>query len=205
MVTSRRMGTDKQQRESEGPLLTDKALSCVRHNGQRVRDEVTASLPPTLRAVAWQQFQQMPIARWACLLLSLLEPQGDIGLYRRRSRRPAISGLFDDIPLLAERDKAKEIYAELCGRHSQRLDSCGWLRPVLAGRARRLATHPEAHGSAWGRQMRRIKGGKHTQRRYREQGWHPLPSVRKAWGLSKDRPHYDTPNPPPRLPSDSKL
>jgi hypothetical protein len=144
-----------------------------------------------LRPVAWKQFKQMPMARCACVLLSLLEPQDDAGLYRRRSRRPASSGLFDDIPLLAERDKAKEIYAELCGRHSQRLDSCRWLRPVLAGRARRLATHPEAHGFAWGRQMRRIKGGKHTQQRYREQGWHPLASVREAWGLSGDRPHHD--------------
>jgi hypothetical protein len=182
------MGTDKQQRESEGPLLTDKALSCVRHNGQLVRDEVAADLPPKQCSAVWQQFKQMPIARWACLLLSLLEPQDDAGLYRRRSHRPASSGLFDDIPLLSERDKAKEIYAELCGRQSQRLDSCRWLRPVLAGRARRMATHPEAHGSAWGRQMRRKKAGKHAQLRYREQGWHPLPSVRKAWGLSEDRP-----------------
>jgi hypothetical protein len=182
------MRTDKQQRESEGPLLTEKAWNRVRHNGQLVRDETTACLPPMLRAVAWRQFQQMPIARWACLLQSLLEPQDDAGLYRRRSRRPASSGLFDDIPLLSERDKAKEIYAELCERHSQRLDSCRWLRPVLAGRARWLATHPEAHGSEQGRRMRRIKGGIHVQRRYRERGWHPLPSVRKAWGLSEDRP-----------------
>lgn len=199
------MGADKQQRESEGPLLTEKVLSGVRHNGQLVRDEVTASLPPMLRAVAWHQFQQMPIARWACLLLSLLEPPDDAGLYRRRSRRStASSGSFDDIPLLAERDKAKEVYAELCGRHSQRLDSCRWLRPVLAGRARWLATHPEAHGSAWGRQMRRQKGGKHTQQRYREQGWHPLPSVRKAWGLSATRP-VGIPKPTSSLLSESKL
>jgi hypothetical protein len=177
------MGTDNQQRESEGPLLAEKALSCVRHNGQLVRDEVTGGLPPMLRAVAWQQFQQMPIARWACLLLSLLEPQDDAGLYRRRSRRPASSGLFEDILSIADRDRAEEIYTKLCERHSKRLTACRWLRPVLAGRARRLATHPEACGSAWGRQMLRKKGGKHAQLRYREQGWHPLPSVRKAWGL----------------------
>jgi len=199
------MGTDKQQRESEGPLLTEKVLSCVRHNGRLVRDEVTACLPPMLRAVAWQQLQQMPIARWACVLLSLLEPQDDAGLYRRRSRRPAGSGLFDDIPLLADRERAEKVYTKLCERHSQRLDSCRWLRPVLAGRARRLATHPEAHGSAWGRQMRRIKGGKHTQQRYREQGWHPLPSVRKAWGLSEDRPALGIARPPSDLLSNSKL
>ena len=30
--------------------------------------------------------------------------------------------------------------------------------------------------------------GIHVQRRYREQGWHPLASVRKAWGLTSDRP-----------------
>jgi len=182
------MGTDKQQRESEGPLLTEKALSCVRHNGQLVRDEITGGLPPMLRAVAWQQFQQMPIARWACLLLSLLEPPDNAGLYRRRSRRPASSGLFDDIPSLAQREKAEKIYAKLCERHSQRLSSCPWLLPILAGRARDLAVRPEAHGSEQGRRMRRIKGGIHVQQRYREQGWHPLASVRKAWGLTSDHP-----------------
>jgi hypothetical protein len=182
------MGTDKQQRESEGPLLTEKALSCVRHKGHLVRDEVTGGLPPMLRPVAWQQFQQMPIVRWACLLLSLLEPQDDAGLYRRRSGRPASSGLFDDIPSLAQREKAEKIHAKLCERHSQRLSSCPWLLPILAGRARDLAVRPEAHGSEQGRRMRRIKGGIHVQQRYREQGWHPLASVRKAWGLIANRP-----------------
>jgi hypothetical protein len=160
-----------------------------------------------LRAVAWQQFQQMPIARCACWLLSFLEPPDDAGLYPRRSRRPASSGLFDDIPSLAHRQRAEKIYARLRERHSQRLAACRWLRPVLAGRARWLATHPDAHGSAWGRQMRRQKGGKHVQRRYQDEGWHPLPSVRKAWGLSGDRPHHDRdcPNPPPGGLSDSKL
>jgi hypothetical protein len=199
------MGTDKQQRASGGPVLDDKAFSRVRHNGQRVRDEVTVDLPPILCSAVWQWFKQMPMAQCACFLLSVLEPAQSSGLYRRNARRLAGVGLFDDIPSLAERDKAKEIYAELCERHSQRLDSSRWLRPVLAGRARWLATHPDADGSAWGRQMLRKKGGKHAQLRYREQGWHPLASVRKAWGLSGDRPHHDSPTPTPRLPSDSKL
>ena len=123
------------------------------------------------------------MAQCACFLLSVLEPEAPAGLYRRNARRPADVGLFDDIPLLAERERAEKIYARLCGRHSQRLSSCPWLLPILAGRARDLAVRPEAHGSEQGRRMRRIKGGKHTQQRYREQGWHPLPSVRKAWGL----------------------
>jgi hypothetical protein len=173
------MGTDKQQRASGGPVLTEKAWNCVRYNGQRVRDEVTADLPPVLRSAVWQQFKQMPIARSACLLLSLLEPQDDAGLYRRRSRT-ASSGLFDDILSVAQREKAEKIYAKLCERHAQRLSSCPWLLPILAGRARDLAVRPEAHGSEHGRRMRRIKGGIHVQQRYREQGWHPLASVRKA-------------------------
>ena len=92
-------------------------------------------------------FQQMPIARCACWLLSLLEPQDDAGLYRRRSRRPAGSGLFDDIPSQDNRERAEKIYSRLCARHSERLATCPWLRPIVAGRARWLATHPEAHGS----------------------------------------------------------
>src|SRR5215831_4655355 len=181
---TRRMSTHKRQREVRDPFLTDAALGRVCHDGKLVRDEVTADLPPMLRSTAWKDFKQMPMAQCACLLLSGLEPEESSGLYRRSTRRPTGSGLFEDITSLAERDKAQEIYAKLCERHSQRLDSCRWLRPVLAGRARWLATHPEAHGSAWGRQMRRKKAGKHTQRHYRQQRTHPLPSVRKAWGLT---------------------
>jgi len=96
--------------------------------------------------------------------------------------------LFDDIPLLAQRDRAKRIYAELCDRHAERLATNPWLRPILAGRARWLATHPDSRGSAWGREMRRRKGGKRVQLRYRKEGWHPLASVRKAWGLAAERP-----------------
>ena len=183
MVT-RRMSTHKRQREVRDPFLTDAALGRVCHDGKLVRGEVTADLPPMLRSTVWQQFKQTPTAQYACFLLSGLEPAQSSGLYRRSTRRPAGANLFDDMPSCAERDKAQEIYAKLCERHSQRLDSCRWLRPVLAGRARWLATHPEAHGSAWGRQMRRKKAGKHTQRHYRQQGKHPLPSVRKAWGLT---------------------
>jgi len=177
------------QPEPGAPLLTKKAWNRLRHNGKLVRDEVTGRLPPAMRSIAWQQFQQMPMARWACSLMLLLEPQqaGD-GLYKRRTRRPADAGLFDDIPSLSQRLKAERIYAELCERHAERLPSSPWLLPILAGRARDLALRPDAHGSERGRRMRRIKGGLHVQRRYREQGWHPLPSVRKAWGLTGDRP-----------------
>jgi len=172
--------------------LTKKSWNRVLRAGRRLRDEVTGDLPPMLRRAAWQQFQEIALARAACRLMQLLEPQPpDSGLYRRRARRSADAGLFDDIPSLDQRERAKKIYAELCERHSDRLPSCPWLRPVLAGRARWSATHPDARGSAWGRRMRRRKGGKHVQRRYREQGWHPLASVRKAWGLSAKRPPND--------------
>jgi hypothetical protein len=196
----RRTSTDSAQIEPSGPVLTEKAWDRVRHNGERVRDEVTGGLPPELRPAVWRHFREMPMARCACQLLSLLEPQHNTrnaGLYGRRSRRPTCAGLFDDIPSLSDRDTAEKIYAELCERHAHRLDSCRWLRPVLAGRARRLAKHSEALGSAWGRQMRRKKAGKHTQQRYREQGWHPLASVRKARELHSEL-H-------PRLQTESKL
>ena len=179
--------------ESGAPLLTKKAWKRLRHNGKLVRDMVTSNLPPALRPLVWQQFQQIPMAHWACSLIQLLEPQpADAGLYRRRARRPAGANPFDDIPSLSQRLKAEVIYAELRDRHAERLPSCPWLLPILVGRARDLALRPDAHGSEHGRKMRRIKGGKHTQQRYRKQGWHPLASVRKAWGLTSDRPNRDT-------------
>jgi hypothetical protein len=188
-MAGRGMSNDSEQPESDGSVLSRKVWNRARHNGQLVRDEVTGALPPMLRPVAWERFRQMPMARYACLLLSLLESREDAGLYRRRSRRPAGAGPFDDIPSLADRDRAERIFAKLCERHAERLPSRPWLRPILAGRARSLATHPDAHGSAWGRKMRRKKAGRHTQRRYREQGWHPLASSRQARGLPADRAH----------------
>jgi len=103
---------------------------------------------------------------------------------RRRARRPAGAGVFDDIPSLSQRFKAERIHAELCDRQGERLPSCPWLLPILAGGARDQALRSEAHGSERGPRMRRIKGGKHVQRRYREQGWPPLASVCKALGLA---------------------
>jgi hypothetical protein len=172
----------------DGPVLTKKMWNRLRYNGKLVRDEVTSHLPPMLRSLAWQEFQQMPMARWACSLMLLLEPPELPCLYRRRIRRPSNSGVFDDIPSITLRRTAEKIYVELRDRHAERLTSCPWLLPILAGRARDLTLRPEAHGSERGRRMRRIKGGRHTQRRYREQGWHPLASVRKAWGLTGDGP-----------------
>lgn len=177
------------QPEPGGTVLTEKVWNRLRHDGRLVRDEVTGDLPPMVRSLAWQQFQQMPMARWACSLMLLIEPQkANAGLYRRRTRRPAGAGLFDDIPSPTQRAKAEKVYAKLCERHAEGLPSRPWLLPILAGRARALAIHPDAHGSEHGRKMRRIKGGIHVQRRYREQGWHPLASVRKAWGLAGERP-----------------
>jgi len=61
MVT-RRMSTDKRQREVRDPFLTDAALGRVCHDGKRVRDEVTANLPPMLSSVAWQEFKQANVS-----------------------------------------------------------------------------------------------------------------------------------------------
>ena len=185
-MKSSRMPT-RAQPKLGAPVLTEKIWNRLRHNGKLVRDEVTSHLPPMLRSLAWQEFQQLPMARWACSLMLLLEPPQSRGLYRR-TRRPANAGVFDDIPSLTQRVTAEKIYAELCDRHAERLTSCPWLLPILAGRAHDLTLRPEAHGSERGRRMRRIKGGKHAQRRYRELGWHPLASVRKAWGLTAERP-----------------
>jgi hypothetical protein len=186
-MSSRAPSEDRASQAGPNSPVTEKVWNRLRHGGRLVRDEVTADLPPVLRPLAWQQFKELPMAQRACQLMMLLEPREAAGLYRRRTRRPAGADLFDDIPQPAERDTAKKVYAKLCERHSERLISCPWLRPVLAGRARWMATHP-AHGTAWGRQMRRRKGGKHTQQRYREEGRHPLPAVRNSWGLPEEEP-----------------
>jgi hypothetical protein len=185
-------GRRKPTRAEPGdPVLTEKVWNRLRHGDRLVRDEVIGELPPILAPLAWQQFQQLPMAQCASRLLALLEPPPASLYLRRPSRRG--SGPFDDISSPIERGRAERIYAELRERHSSRLASCPWLLPILAGRARDLALRPDAHGSGRGRRMRRIKGGKHVQRRYREQGWHPLPSVRKAWGLTGDPPRSGAP------------
>jgi hypothetical protein len=44
-----------------------------------------------LRPLAWQPFQQMPMARWACSLMLLVEPQqAGAGICRRHTRRRAL-------------------------------------------------------------------------------------------------------------------
>ena len=114
---------------------------------------------------------------------------------RKRARRPKGSALFDDLPPV-ERAEAQATFKALCHEWSWRVRNgearsaspSSWRRPLLAGAARRLARNPSQRSSEWGKRMRRIKGGKHTQAHYREQGWHPLASVRKAWGLPADRP-----------------
>src|ERR1700756_2585271 len=94
--------TTRAQTKLDGSVLTEKVWNRLRHNGKLVRDEVTSHLPPMLRSLAWQEFQQMPMARWACSLMLLLEPPRPSGLYRR-VRRPANAGVFDDIPSLTQR------------------------------------------------------------------------------------------------------
>src|SRR5258705_4600810 len=96
------------QSEPGAPVLTEKAWNRLRHNGKLVRDEVTGHLSPELRPLVWKEFQQMPMARLACSLIQLIEPQpADAGLYRRRASRPSAAGLFDGTPSLSQRFKAE--------------------------------------------------------------------------------------------------
>src|SRR5262249_6560853 len=103
--------------------------------------------------------------------------------------------LFDDLAL-ETRAEAERLYSQFCERWEGHVGSeterkspqFDWRKPLLVAAARRMARDPYTRSPDWGRQMRRIKGGKHVQQRYRKQGWHPLASVRKAWGLTSDRP-----------------
>jgi hypothetical protein len=52
----------REQTKLDGSVLTEKVWNRLRHNGKLVRDEVTSHLPPMLRSLTWQEFQQMPMA-----------------------------------------------------------------------------------------------------------------------------------------------
>jgi hypothetical protein len=127
----------------------------------------------------WQSFKQRCTAEGNLvpLLISQLEPQEcDPGMFRRRGpRKPKGSDPFGDLPLI-QRLQAEEIFRQLCAKWTGNLPS--WRRAILVGVARRLTLHPPS--SAWGKRMRRIKGGVHCQRKYREQGWHPLVGFNQA-------------------------
>jgi hypothetical protein len=152
---------------------------------------------PGMREVLWQGFKAQCAAagNWLPWLIYSTEPQRTGMFERKRPRRPKGSALFDDLAP-TERAEAQAIFKAMCDEWSwsvrlgeaRSAGPSNWRKPLLAGAARRLACNPSQRSSEWGKRMRRIKGGKHTQRRYREQGWHPLASVRKAWGLIGDRP-----------------
>lgn len=177
----------------------------LRYQGLRFKDFLFDGLfkdfLPGMREMLWRSFKAQCAAdgNWLPWLIHSMEPQS-IGMFKRnRQRHSAGHPLFDDLPP-AQRAEAEEIYKRLHDDWSWRVRTgaaqpdtpSNWRKPLLAGVARRLVSNPANRTSAWGKRMRRIKGGKHTQRRYREQGWHPLPSVRKAWGLTAERPQGES-------------
>lgn len=188
----------------DGPRVTTVKLNVVL--GRRIPQSVSACLdshcPPGLRcticfvrnerAKRGRQNEPRDIKARIDEFLKRFSPTGSPVPFPNRSweslRHEGVlfkDHLFGDL-LPSRRKEAQEIFNRLC--HECWWDPTGWRRPLLAGVARRLARNPSNRSSEWGKRMRRIKGGKHTQRRYREQGWHPLASVRKAWGLTAERP-----------------
>jgi hypothetical protein len=179
----------------------NRSWESLRYQGARFKDYFlggpSEDLSPGMREMLWQGFKAQCAAEgiWLPWLIHSMEPQST-GLFKRnRPRHPAGHPLFDDLSP-NQRAEAQEIFKRLCEHWSWRVRTgearsagpSNWRKPLLAGIARRLASNSSNGMSAWGKRMRRIKGGKHTQRRYREQGWHPLASVRKAWGLTAECP-----------------
>ena len=161
--------------------VDDEFWNRLRYQGAPIKQHVLGDLPESAAAFLgnslWQSFKQFCAAEGNMLplLVAESEPQ-DSGMFRRRSqRKPRGSDPFVDLPL-SQRVKAEAEFRRLCEKWSGNLPS--WRRAILAGVARRLVLHP--HDSEWGRRMRRIKGGVHCQRKYREQGWHPLASFNQA-------------------------
>jgi hypothetical protein len=155
----------------------------LKYRGAPIKQHVLGDLPdsgaPLFSDRLWQSFKQHCAAEGNLipLLISRLEPQGpDSGMFRRRGqRKPKGRDPFGDLPLI-QRLQAEEKFRQLCERWTGNLPA--WRRAILVGVARRLTLHPP--NSEWGRQMRRIKGGVHCQRKYREQGWHPLVEFNQA-------------------------
>jgi hypothetical protein len=162
-------------------IAVDSYFEHLRYRGVRLKKHVLSqdrAIPP-FHDLVWQSFKKHCATEGNILPLLIynLEPQDpDPGMFRRRGpRNPKGGGQFEDLPAF-QRAKAIEKFRELCEKWSGNLPS--WRRAILAGVARRLALHPP--DSDWGRRMRRIKGGVHCQKRYRELGWHPLDNVSRA-------------------------
>jgi hypothetical protein len=188
----------------------------LRHNGVRVKDLAVGHLPHdsrrARRAREWQwEVYKYSCPTWVPWFIYIRERQYSGLFQRKRQRVPTGSSLFADLPP-ARRAEAENLFNQFCKRWTRHegvrrvstTEMPAWMKPLLVGVARRLALDPSNRSPEWGRKMRRIKGGKHTQQRYREQGWHPLPSVRKAWGLIAP-PCLGIARPTSGLASDSKL
>ena len=155
----------------------------LKYRGAPIKQHVLGDLPdsgaPLLSDRLWQSFKQRCAAEGNLvpLLISQLEPQEcNPGMFRRRGpRKPRGTNPFEDLPL-PQRLKAEAEFRRLCERWTGNLPA--WRRAVLVGVARRLTLHPPS--SAWGKRMRRIKGGVHCQRKYRKQGCHPLVEFNQA-------------------------
>jgi len=189
----------------------------LRHNGVRVKDLAVGHLPrdsrPARRAREWQwELYKYSCPTWVPWFIYITERQYSGLFERQRQRRPTGSSPFADLPP-ARRAEAENLFDHFCKQwtrheglgHKSPDEMPAWMKPLLVGAARRLARDQFNRSPEWGRRMRRIKGGKHTQQRYREQGWHPLPSVRKAWGLIATPPCLGIARPTSGLISDSKL
>src|SRR5712671_259049 len=159
------------------PALWDK----LRFKGARVKDLAVGHLPTdsrlARRAREWEWgVYKYSRPNWFPWYIYITERQYS-GLFQRtRQRRPTGSPLFDDLSPDV-RAEAERLFEQLIERWARRdgvegvstIAQSDWRKPILAGAARRLARDPFNRSPEWGRQMRRIKGGKHVQRRYREQ------------------------------------
>jgi hypothetical protein len=168
--------------DADAPIIDDRFWEHLRYRGVRLKTQVLRDSPsplPWYRELYWQSFKRVCASdgnRFPLLIYYAYPQTTPEGLFRRHgSRKPRQSDPFGELPM-AEYLEAERIFNRLCERWAGNMPS--WRRAILNGVSKRLALHPP--DSAWGKRMRRIKGGVHCQRKYLEEGGHPLPTVRQA-------------------------
>ena len=160
--------------------VANKYFEHLRYRGVRLKKHVLSPdcAIPSFRDLVWQSFKEHRATEGNILPLLIynFEPQGpDPGMFPRRGPRNR-KGVASSRICLRSSGQRPLRSSGSCARSGPGI--CLLATCYLGGSC--SPTGPSPAGLDWGRRMRRIKGGVHCQKRYRELGWHPLDNVSRA-------------------------